>query len=76
MMQLNMIDFSHLETIIQKVIEYKMVPIVELHDATCKRDPLLLLSSANWFKNNMWLFNKYKKYIILNLSNEWVHFFL
>ena len=76
MMQLNMIDFSHLETIIQKVIEYKMVPIVELHDATCKQDPLLLLSSANWFKNNMWLFNKYKKYIILNLSNEWVNFIL
>ena len=49
-----------------------MVAVVELHDATCKPEPQLLIECANWFKNNIALFNKYKKYLIINIANEWV----
>lgn len=71
---LSYIDHSHLEKVIQSVIANKMVPVVELHDATCKQDPNELIKSANWFAQNIWLFNKYKKYIIINIANEWVFF--
>jgi hypothetical protein len=69
---LNNIEQSHLEKIIQAVINNKMVAVVELHDPTCKPEPQLLIECANWFKNNIALFNKYKKYLIINIANEWV----
>lgn len=71
MHQLNNIDQSYLEKIIKSVIAHKMIAVVELHDATCKQDPNELIKSANWFVQNMWLFNKYKKYVIINIANEW-----
>jgi len=65
-----------LDSALSKCVQYKMIPIVELHDQTCLNNPANLITLANWFilpavKN---LINKYKHSIIINIANEalWV----
>jgi hypothetical protein len=62
---------GQLEKIIKRVIELKMIPMIELHDATGSSDVNSLLDCAKWFKDNMNLFMKYKKYVLINIANEW-----
>jgi mannan endo-1,4-beta-mannosidase len=61
-----------LEKIILRCIQYKIVPMIEIHDATGSHNREDLLNCARWFKNNVDLLNKYQKYIIVNIANEWV----
>ncbi len=46
--------------------------MIELHDATGSSNVQDLLNCAQWFKTNIGLFNKYQKYILINIANEWV----
>ena len=62
---------GQLEKIIKRVIELKMIPMVELHDATGSSDVNSLINCAKWFKDNMSLFLRYKKYVLINIANEW-----
>ncbi len=62
---------GQLEKIIQRVIELNMIPMIELHDATGSSDINSLLNCAKWFKDNMSLFFKYKRYVLINIANEW-----
>lgn len=64
----------HLEEIIKRLISLKMIGIIELHDATGSTDVNKLLACANWFKNNIALFKKYQKYVLINIANEWVNY--
>jgi mannan endo-1,4-beta-mannosidase len=68
------LNTAHLDKVIQVSINNKLVPIVQLHDATGSSDPKTLENCATWFKNNVALLNKYKKYLIVNIANEWVFF--
>lgn len=68
------LNTAHLDKVIQTSINNKLVPIVQLHDATGSSDPKTLENCATWFKNNVALLNKYKKYLIVNIANEWVFF--
>jgi mannan endo-1,4-beta-mannosidase len=67
------LDNNYLEKIIQTVIQYQMVPMVELHDATGSTNEQDLNACATWFRDNISLFNKYSKYIVINIANEWVN---
>jgi hypothetical protein len=62
---------GQLEKILKRVIELKMIPMIELHDVTGSNDVDSLLSCAKWFKDNIGLFLKYKKYVLINIANEW-----
>lgn len=53
----------------------KKVPMIELHDVTCSSNVNDLLRCAQWFSNNIAMLNKYQKYILINIANEWVRTF-
>lgn len=65
-----------LDSALSKCVQYKMIPIIELHDQTCLNNPANLITTANWFVQPAVkvLINKYKHSIILNIANEalWV----
>jgi mannan endo-1,4-beta-mannosidase len=67
------LDNNYLEKIIQTVIQYQMIPMVELHDATGSTNEQDLYACARWFRDNISLFNKYSKYVLINIANEWVN---
>ena len=57
--------------IVQEYIKNRIVPMVELHEATCGEDPQQIRDIvANWIANKSWL-NEFEKYVILNIANEW-----
>lgn len=70
----NDLSLAHLENIIIEAKNNGLVSIVQLHDATGSNDPNVLKSCAEWFANNIVLFQKYKKYVMINIANEWVLF--
>lgn len=69
-------NLVYLDSALSKCIQYKMIPIIELHDQTCLNNPTNLITLANWFvlPAVKILINKYKHSIILNIANEalWV----
>ena len=65
------IEIDALDKILKKTIELKMVPIVELHDATGSNDPVRLLEMAYWWCDNIKIIMKYRKFLIVNIVNEW-----
>jgi mannan endo-1,4-beta-mannosidase len=65
-------SIAYLDDLIQRAINNKMVVMLELHDATCSNDKNLLIKLANWYKTNSALLYKYKRYLLLNIANEWV----
>ena len=66
------LDINYLENIIKRCISLKMVAIIELHDATGSSNVNDLLNCARWFANNISLFKKYQRYVLINIANEWV----
>ena len=65
-------DQAKLEQTIQQALKYKLVPILELHDATGSKKPEDLISCAQWWAQKMPMLLKYQKNLILNIANEWV----
>ena len=64
----NITDF---ERTINTTISYNMIPIVSLHDATCSNSTEELVQCSNYWVNNMNVLIKYRKYLIINIANEW-----
>ncbi len=64
---------AELERIIQRCIELKMVPMVELHDVTGNTSGNRLVQMAEWYikPDRMQMLKKYEKYLLLNIANEW-----
>ncbi|MCW3806364.1 cellulase family glycosylhydrolase [Plebeiibacterium marinum] len=67
------LDPSGLDSVLQKCIRLKMIPMVELHDATGDSTGTKLYQLARYFvrpqmKN---IIKKYEKHILLNIANEW-----
>ena len=67
----NDLSLAHLENIIVTAKNLGMVSIVQLHDVTGSNDASALLSCAQWFVNNLSLFQKHKQYVMINIANEW-----
>lgn len=63
---------EELDSAIAACIKEKMIPIVELHDATCKWDPKLMnLITGYWTDKKMVsIIQKHEKYLMINYGNE------
>ncbi len=64
---------ADLEKIIKKCIALEMIPMVELHDATGDSTDTRLLELVDYYaqpeiKN---MLDKYNKYLLVNIANEW-----
>jgi mannan endo-1,4-beta-mannosidase len=61
------------QTCVQKCIYNKMIPMVELHDATCGTTAKGILDMANfWAGKSAFLTQPYiARYILINIANEW-----
>ena len=62
---------SDLDKVIDEAIKKKLVPIIEMHDATGSSDNNKLYEMAQWLADNVWLLIKYRKYLLVNIANEW-----
>jgi hypothetical protein len=60
-----------LDSVIQESINQKLIPMVELHDATGSSNSADLQRLAQWWANNVWLLIKHRRFIIVNIANEW-----
>ena len=60
-----------LDSVIQEAITQKLVPMIEMHDATGSSNQADLLRMAQYLANNVWLLIKYRKHILVNIANEW-----
>jgi mannan endo-1,4-beta-mannosidase len=60
-----------LDSVIQESINQKLIPMVELHDATGSSNSADLQRLAQWWANNVWLLIKHRRLIIVNIANEW-----
>ncbi len=64
-------DDNKLSQIIQRTIDLNMVPVVEIHDFTGSTDKQALLNEGvKWWTDRADLWQKYEKYLILDLANE------
>ena len=65
-------NLDYLDSAISKCIQYKMIPIIELHDQTCSDDTTALISLANWYTQPsvLSILNKYEHSIIIDIANE------
>ncbi len=55
---------------VEEYIEYKIVPIVEYHNATGLNDPEHIDDAADFWIGESWV-KDYERYVIVNISNEW-----
>jgi mannan endo-1,4-beta-mannosidase len=64
---------AKLDKIISKVIELKMIPIVEMHDVTGNPTAEKLLEVTGYYARNdvKEVLLKYEKYLLINIANEW-----
>lgn len=62
-----------LDQILQKCIDLKMIPMVELHDATGDTTDTKLYQMAEYFVSNEMraIIRKYEQYLLINMANEW-----
>lgn len=66
-----MLSTADLDKIIARAVQYKLVPMIELHDATGDANSGKLIEMAQWFADQVWLLIKWRKYILVNIANEW-----
>jgi mannan endo-1,4-beta-mannosidase len=55
---------------VEEYVKYKMVPIVEYHNATGSNDPVKVDDAVNFWIGEPWV-KQYEKYVIVNITNEW-----
>jgi mannan endo-1,4-beta-mannosidase len=62
-----------LNKVIGKCIELKMIPMVELHDATGDTTVERLMQMVGYYTNSKVkkVLMKYEKYLLINIANEW-----
>ncbi len=62
-----------LEDVLFRIVELKMVPVVELHDVTGIYDAALLLKTAEyWTRPDVLpILNRFRSYLLVNVANEW-----
>jgi mannan endo-1,4-beta-mannosidase len=58
------------QAVVEEYIKYKIVPIVEYHNATGSNNPGLVSQAADFWINEPWV-KTYEKYVIVNITNEW-----
>ncbi|TDB80891.1 glycoside hydrolase [Micromonospora sp. KC721] len=64
---------ADLDRVLEKCRTSRLVPIVELHDCTCKEDPELVNSELmSWWTRPdvLGMLKRHERYLIINLANE------
>jgi aryl-phospho-beta-D-glucosidase BglC (GH1 family) len=63
---------------IEKCIELKMIPMIELHDVTCRNSKEDIVRMANWFAAKAAYFKRPEiaRYVLINIANEWGDWFM
>jgi len=56
--------------VVEEYIKYKVVPIVEYHNATGLNSPSLIDQAVDFWIGESWV-KDYERYVIVNISNEW-----
>jgi mannan endo-1,4-beta-mannosidase len=61
-----------LDSAIGKCIQYKMIPVIELHDNTCLDNDDSLISLAHWYITpaRLAIIQKYSSSLIIDIANE------
>jgi mannan endo-1,4-beta-mannosidase len=64
---------NQLEKILKNCIQLELIPMIELHDATGSPDVEKLLQTVQYYTDSavMKVLQKYERYILINLANEW-----
>src|SRR5262249_5998939 len=64
---------SLLAQVLYRVVELKLVPIVELHDATGKQDTASLTTTAAYYTKAdvKQVLTDFRSYLLINVANEW-----
>lgn len=64
---------SDLERIIKRCIELEIIPMVELHDVTGNTSGERLVEMSSWYAEpeRAMMLQKYERYLLLNIANEW-----
>jgi len=62
-----------LADVLHRIVELKMVPMVELHDSTgIRTDESLLTTAAYWTKPEVLaVLEQFRAYLLVNIANEW-----
>jgi hypothetical protein len=62
-----------LAQVLYRIVELKMIPLVELHDATGKTDTASLQAAANYYlqADVKKVLNDFRGYLLVNIANEW-----
>ena len=65
-------NLVYLDSVLSKCIQYKLIPVIELHDFTCQNNVANLSQSSSFWTNPdlVTILNKYKHSLILNIANE------
>jgi len=65
-------NLDMLDSVLAKSIKNQLIPILVLHDQTCKNSAADLLSLSSWYEQDgvLRLIEKYKHSLILNIANE------
>lgn len=69
------LTINDLENAIKEAIKNKLAVIVQLHDATGSPDPSQLTKMAQWFADYLYVFQRYHRFLMINIANEWVKFY-
>lgn len=69
---------SYWQNGIQRTIDNKMIPMMELHDATGSNDPQRLRDMANWYAARASYFRQANiaKHVLINIANEWSDWYM
>lgn len=70
-------NLTHLDSLLTRCARYKMIPIVGLWDVTCGNDWATFATRiTNWYTQPavINLFNKHKRYSVINLANEFGYY--
>lgn len=65
-------NYAKLDSVLSKCIQNKIIPLLDLHDETCKDNAGNVLKLSYWYTQPqiLTIISKYKKHIMLNIANE------
>lgn len=65
-------DYNNVQGVIQTCVNNGLICVLEVHDHTGKDSLNDLNAAVNYWKEMKSLLNQYKKYVIVNIANEWL----
>ncbi|WKB55841.1 cellulase family glycosylhydrolase [Eleftheria terrae] len=63
---------------LRRTVEHKMIPMLELHDATGSNDPARLQQAANWWASKADHLKRPEvaRHVLINIANEWSDWYM